>query len=150
MNQTDFQIKLKTLPKKPGVYKYLDAKGTIIYVGKAKNLKERLTPYNKTCNHEVVYYKECKSEEDMKIIEEIVINKLVKVIEYSLMNGIINDNKEEINVVKRNQKKRQVAYRPTYHFQNNNHVPTWNEGSHPGLICFGEQTCRTQRSNDDE
>jgi len=47
-------------------------------IGKAKNLKERLTPYNKTCNHEVVYYKECKSEEDMKIIEEIVINKLDK------------------------------------------------------------------------
>lgn len=32
-------------PKKPGVYQYLDKNGTIIYVGKAKNLKNRVTSY---------------------------------------------------------------------------------------------------------
>lgn len=33
------------LPEKPGVYQYLDEKGTIIYVGKAKNLKRRVLSY---------------------------------------------------------------------------------------------------------
>ena len=27
------------LPEKPGIYQYLNSEGTIIYVGKAKNLK---------------------------------------------------------------------------------------------------------------
>ena len=52
-------------------------KNRMYIIGKAKNLTDRLTPYNKTCDHEVVYYKECKSEEDMKIIEEIVMKILV-------------------------------------------------------------------------
>ena len=45
-------------------------------IGKAKDLKNRLSVYNKTSEHEVVYYKECKSEEDMNVIEIIVLNKL--------------------------------------------------------------------------
>ncbi len=36
---------LKTLPSKPGVYQYFDEAGTIIYVGKAKNLKKRVLQY---------------------------------------------------------------------------------------------------------
>ena len=47
-------------------------------IGKATDLKDRLGTYNKTCNHEVVYYKECKSKEDMKVIEDMVILKLNK------------------------------------------------------------------------
>ncbi len=30
------------LPEKPGIYQYLNTEGTIIYVGKAKNLKKRV------------------------------------------------------------------------------------------------------------
>ena len=34
---------VSTLPDKPGSYQYYDADGTIIYVGKAKNLKARVS-----------------------------------------------------------------------------------------------------------
>ena len=39
------QLKLKTIPEQPGIYQYLDKDGVIIYVGKAKNLKKRVTSY---------------------------------------------------------------------------------------------------------
>jgi len=38
-------LKIKSLPASPGVYQYFDATGTIIYVGKAKNLKNRVSSY---------------------------------------------------------------------------------------------------------
>ena len=41
----DFKQKLKDVPENPGVYLMLDNDGNIIYVGKAKNLKNRLRQY---------------------------------------------------------------------------------------------------------
>lgn len=36
---------LPLLPEKPGVYQFIDSNGSIIYVGKAKNIKKRVTSY---------------------------------------------------------------------------------------------------------
>ena len=45
MTTIDYQDIALILPLQPGIYKFLDAKGTILYVGKAKNLKSRLSSY---------------------------------------------------------------------------------------------------------
>ncbi len=43
----DLSAEVKVLPDKPGIYQFLDSKGTVIYVGKAKNLKKRVASYFK-------------------------------------------------------------------------------------------------------
>ena len=43
---------LARLPNEPGIYKHFDAEGTIIYVGKAKNLKKRVSSYFNRKNYE--------------------------------------------------------------------------------------------------
>ena len=47
MNQADISLReqIKDIPKKPGVYQFFDKTGVIIYVGKAKNLKNRVSSY---------------------------------------------------------------------------------------------------------
>ncbi len=74
------------LPEKPGSYQYYDAEGTIIYVGKAKNLKARVSSYFHT---EVDRYKTkvlvskihdisytvVNTEEDALLLENSLIKK---------------------------------------------------------------------------
>lgn len=49
----ELKAKIKALPSTPGVYTYYDSSGTVIYIGKAKNLKRRVSSYF-THTHDVV------------------------------------------------------------------------------------------------
>jgi len=86
MEKPALEVQLKTLPNSPGVYQYFDKNGKILYVGKAKNLKKRVTSYfNK--NHDshrigVMVKKICEikhivvaSETDALLLENNLIKK---------------------------------------------------------------------------
>ena len=75
-----------SLPQKPGSYQYYDADGTIIYVGKAKNLKARVSSYfhtevdrfkTKVLVSKIwdISYTVVKTEEDALLLENALIKK---------------------------------------------------------------------------
>ena len=45
MIKKEIEHKIKNLPEEPGIYQYFNSLGKIIYVGKAKNIKKRVTSY---------------------------------------------------------------------------------------------------------
>jgi len=51
MKKQNIKIKLKNMSKNSGVYKMLNRTGTVIYIGKAKNLKNRVSQYFTQSNH---------------------------------------------------------------------------------------------------
>ncbi|MEW8189963.1 MAG: GIY-YIG nuclease family protein, partial [Candidatus Thiodiazotropha endolucinida] len=44
-NEFDHTAFLKTLTSRPGVYRMVNAEGNVLYVGKARNLKKRVSSY---------------------------------------------------------------------------------------------------------
>lgn len=88
--ETDVKEYLKgivqNLPDSPGIYQYIDENGTIIYVGKAKNLKRRVSSYfnrEHTSGKTIVLVKKIadiryivvKTEEDALLLENNLIKK---------------------------------------------------------------------------
>ena len=67
-------------------------------IGKATNLTDRLSTYNKTCDHEVVYYKKCETEENMDLSEKLILNKLDKYREVANRDRFILPLDEDIKL----------------------------------------------------
>lgn len=85
---------IKLLPDKPGVYQYFDAQGTIIYVGKAKVLKNRVSSYfNKQTYESAKTYMLVKRIADIKyIVVETELDALL------LENSLIKKYKPKYNI----------------------------------------------------
>ena len=87
MNNPSLELQIQTLPDNPGVYQYYYKEGKILYVGKAKNLKKRVSSYfnkvhdNAKTNVLVRKIVEIKhivvsSEQDALLLENNLIKKL--------------------------------------------------------------------------
>src|SRR6187549_844638 len=86
MTQQEFSSIAGTLPLQPGIYKYYDASNELLYVGKAKNLRKRVSSYfNKTFTsyktHELVNrirrieFTIVDSEQDAFLLENSLIKE---------------------------------------------------------------------------
>jgi hypothetical protein len=67
-------------------------------LGKAKNLTNRLSTYNKTDEHEVIYYQTCIDSDIMDIVEKIVFEKLKNYREQANRERFILPKKESIDI----------------------------------------------------
>ncbi|NQX86280.1 MAG: excinuclease ABC subunit UvrC [Flavobacteriaceae bacterium] len=99
MYETSLEIQLKTLPNLPGVYLYIDAKDTVIYVGKAKRLKKRVSSYF-TKNHE--YGKTRVLVKKIVKIKHIVVDTETDAL--LLENNLIKKYKPRYNVLLKDDK----------------------------------------------
>ena len=90
---------VSAMPEKPGSYQYYDAEGTIIYVGKAKNLKSRVSSYfhaevdrfkTKVLVSKIwdISYTVVNTEEDALLLENSLIKKY-----YPRYNVLLKDGK---------------------------------------------------------
>ena len=95
----ELEIQIKTLPNQPGVYQYYDKNGTILYIGKAKNLKKRVASYfNK--NHE--YGKTKVLVKKIATIKHIVVNTETDAL--LLENNLIKKYQPKYNVMLKDDK----------------------------------------------
>ena len=91
--------KLKHLPENPGVYVMLDADGQIIYVGKAKNLKNRVRQY---------FFSGVKTEKVMAMVKNIADFYYIivpsEIDALSLENNLIKKHKPRYNILLKDDK----------------------------------------------
>lgn len=99
MTNSDFKAMYDTIPHNPGVYRFIDNEGTILYVGKAKNLRKRLSNYfgDKkniryktkvlTKNADRIEFTIVESEHDALLLENTLIKKFQPRYNVSLKDG---------------------------------------------------------------
>lgn len=95
MTSLEFQNIAPTIPHEPGIYKYYDGKGSLLYVGKAKNLRKRVSSYfSKTFTsyktHELVQrivrieFTIVNSEQDAFLLENSLIKQFQPIFNINL------------------------------------------------------------------
>lgn len=92
-------FKIKNLPSNPGIYQYLNTEGTIIYIGKAKNLKKRVSSYF-TKNHE--NSKTAVLVKQIADINTIIVNSEIEAL--LLENNLIKKYQPKYNVLLKDDK----------------------------------------------
>ncbi|MBC7087587.1 MAG: excinuclease ABC subunit UvrC [Tissierellales bacterium] len=96
----DIEEKLKNLPDKPGVYIMKDKAEDIIYVGKAINLKKRVSQYfNSSKNQSLKVMNMVKNIADF---EYIIVNNEVEAL--ILESNLIKNNRPKYNIILRDDK----------------------------------------------
>jgi len=93
------EIQLKSLPEVPGVYQYFDKQDKIIYIGKAKNVKKRVTSYfNKTVENQ----KTRVLVKNISRIEHVVVDSEMDAL--LLENNLIKKYKPRYNILLKDDK----------------------------------------------
>ena len=99
MKSDAIEIQLKSLPEVPGVYQYFDKQDKIIYIGKAKNVKKRVTSYfNKTVEN----HKTRILVKNISRIEHVVVDSEMDAL--LLENNLIKKYKPRYNILLKDDK----------------------------------------------